>query len=289
MKDNEKFVCGADEQPDQIHSEYEETHSDERRDSCIFSEGIHSDIYDISWIGAGFMGRVYKVHDKIRDEDFVCKMYRKTSIPDIPFFVKADLRLNLMSLRHKNLCRVIDIKVGSRPRMLMDYLDGSDLEQYTTDKIFGISAGLDVIKQVLSGLQALHDRNIFYGDVTPRNIMISNGTVYLCDFSCSNYNDSEYGDRTEPLGRYRSPEKKTGNKIDFRSDIYEAGLLLDALTLRIMNCSLRYAAEKADGYSPLESHIFNIIRKAAMYRPEERYASAAEMMEDIEKAEELLP
>mgnify|MGYP005778272883 CR=1 FL=1 len=118
------------------------------------------------------------------------------------------------------------------------------------------------------------------------------GRVCLCDFSESNFNGFRYDEITTVVDKFKSPEREPGNLIDFRSDIYECGMLLDELTLKTIDISGRFVARaNEDRRGPRENiqdffvkqQIFNIIQKAVRPRPEDRFSSAAKMREQVEK------
>ena len=242
-------------------------------------------------VGRGFAGHVYKVHDEKRNLDFVYKKYDVAASLHIPLFTRNDLGRDLQDIEHENLCRILDIVRGSEPSIIMDYIDGETLQRYMQGNELSISDGLKIIKQVLRALEALHARDIYYGDLTPYNIMIANQQVSLCDFSEANYNGSKYDEVTMILHKYRSPEKQPGKTVDFRSDIYEAGMLLDSLTLKLLDDDISYWSEKGDVpmddsqcSSSLEHLVFKIIRKATRYKSRNRYSSASAMMKDVDTA-----
>lgn len=171
----------------------------------------------------------------------------------------------------------------------MDYIEGESLRSYLENHAVDIQRGLEIARDVLLALEELHRHGIYYGDLKPDNVMISReGRVCLCDFSGSNYNGFRFDEVTIIEYKFKSPEKNWENLIDFRSDIYECGMLLDELTLKNIDVSGMPAdwgqkGVNRFGCSPEECQILGIIQKAAQKRPEDRYSTAAEMREEIEK------
>lgn len=242
-------------------------------------------------IGRGFAGHVYKAHNEDKNIDFVFKKYDLAASLHIPFFTRNDLGRDLQDIKHENLCGISDIIRDAEPSIIMEYIDGETLQQYLQSNELSINDGLRIIKQVLQGLEALHARDIYYGDITPDNIMIANQQVYLCDFSEANYNGSKYDEVTMILHKYRSPEKQPGKIVDFRSDIYEAGMLLDSLTLKMLDDNISYWSDNGDVpldesqcSSSLDHLVFRIIRKATRYEAGKRYSSVRAMIKDVENA-----
>lgn len=243
-------------------------------------------------IGQGFAGRVYKGYDAERKEDIVFKTYTVIDSLHIPLFTCYDLESDMLKLSSPHLCRLRSVIRGRTFAIVMDYVEGETLGQYIKRKALTLQERLTLVKQILLGLQALHQKGIFYGDVTPGNVMICDEQVILCDYSESNYNGSRYDSVTMMLYKYRSPERRPGKTVDARSDIYEAGMILDTLTLNLV--SEGYAGDlyengqqlvltRPENLSEIQAQIFAIIEKATMGDIRKRYDSADAMLKDLEK------
>ena len=242
-------------------------------------------------IGQGEAGRVYKAYDEERKEEIVFKTYNLLDAFRVPLIARCDLEGDMKKLDNPHLGRVLDVVRGNDPSIIMEYLRGQTLAMYMRGKTLPLSQGLLLVRQLLSGLSDLHALGIFYGDVTPYNIIISEQQVVLCDYSESNYNGSRYDSLTMMLHKYRSPERNPGKNVDFRSDIYEAGMILDTLTLNLVSeayatemCIVRkpVVVQKPEGLLDLETKIFEIIEKATQTDPLQRYESAAAMLQQID-------
>lgn len=99
-----------------------------------------------------------------------------------------------------------------------------------TKKISG-SLLSKIAKQVLKGLEFLHQHKIIHRDVKPSNILINcKGEVKLCDFGTATYqkNCSPFGNFTSCKGTYlyMSPERLNGEEYGFNSDIFSLGITL---------------------------------------------------------------
>jgi serine/threonine protein kinase len=110
--------------------------------------------------------------------------------------------------------------------------------------------------------------------LTPRNIIIDKNNVpWLCDFSESNYNGSRYTDKTVLIDKlkYRSPEMDQGERLDYRSDIYQFGVILSEFLFFIrQNDSAR-------------GRLFEIATKATKEKPDERFQSVSEIIALLNK------
>lgn len=254
-------------------------------------------------IGRGFLGDVYLATDD-NNKKCAIKSYPHTNIADIGFLCSEELGLALTHIHHNNLCEIYAIEVSPVPCMVMEYIDGFSLGQMMESHCFSNLDALRIVKSILLGLEALHENNIYYGDITPYNIMVKDDTVKLCDYSLSNYNQTVFSDKTMLSGKYRSPEKNPRSKIDFHSDIFEVGMLLEALTLKqipddaiiitddtIMQLwgidekdkLIEIPLRKSPYFTAVECEIYKIVKKAVRINPQERYVSARKMIDDIDK------
>lgn len=245
---------------------------------------IGSRVFSGHLVGKGYAGKVYRFHDEAQNRDFVFKKYPTAVASSIPLFCNYDLERDLRQLKQENICRVLDIILGPEPAIVMEYIDGKNLRYYMEQKLLSLSESIDIVKQVLLGLEALHDMGIYYGDLTPYNVMLSNQRAYLCDFSEANYNGERCNNLTllPPEVDYHSPEQRRMDPIDFRSDIYEAGMLLDSLTGLGLRSGERFTAlNEASSTAQL---LVKIIQKATEKEVEQRYQSTSEMLQDVDLA-----
>ncbi len=221
----------------------------------------------------GSLSSIYRAFDSENNIEVAIKVYSPEVAFHIPFFSDGGLFWDIKKLQADNLCPFIDRQLSEPICLIMRFIQGETLEAHiksawlwndNVESILRFSLG------ILKGLNALHNINIYYGDLTPRNIIIDkNNTPWLCDFSESNYNGSRYIDKTVLIEKYRSPEKSPGKNIDCRSDIYEFGVILsDFLSFIKHDDSARDA-------------LFEIVKKATKDNPDERYQSVKEIIVEI--------
>ena len=150
----------------------------------------------------------------------------------------------------------------------------------------------------MRGLSHAHSRGIIHRDIKPQNIMVLRyGSVKVADFGIACLANASQTLTQEALGsvHYISPEQARGDRIDARSDIYSAGVVLyemltgrlpfegdSAVSVAIQHLSSVPLAPRdidPDIPEPLEL----ICMKAMNSDPDKRYPTADAMLEDLEK------
>ena len=158
---------------------------------------------------------------------------------------------------------------------------------------------LHFITQIMKGLSHAHSRGIIHRDIKPHNIMVlRDGSVKVTDFGIARLMSNSQSTMTqEALGsvHYISPEQARGSRIDERSDIYSAGVVLyEMLTGRLpyegenpvavaiqhIN-SIPLSPREID--SSIPEAIEEITMKAMASDTDKRYSSADAMLADLEE------
>lgn len=204
--------------------------------------------------------------------------------------------------RHPNIVRMIgfcEAFYGSGPMfVLSEYIEGVTFEEHVRRHLSTFTEKertlriVENIRPILSALQYLHDNGIIHKDVKPSNIMIdSHSCVKLMDLGVANALQDRNGRVREFIGtpQYAAPEQipdeRDEVRIDARTDIYSFGVTLYELITGRNPFDGSTTDETLDNqrHKPLPEHpllppeLFGILRRATEKRPEERYASAAEM------------
>jgi len=186
----------------------------------------------IAAIGAGGMGEVYRARDSRLGRDVAIKI-----LP--PQFVAQPDRLRrfeeearaIAGLNHPNICQIYDVGPGY---LVLEYIEGTPPRgPYAPDE--AVRLGL----QIVSALDAAHQRRILHRDLKPANILITRSggssdppTVKLLDFGLAKLMGAD-GDVTRTIegavlgtAAYMSPEQAQGRTLDERSDIFSLGAVL---------------------------------------------------------------
>ena len=260
------------------------------------------DRYEIlELIGSGGMANVYKARCH-RLNRLVAIKILKSDLAD-----NADSRRRfhdesqaVAQLSHANIVSVYDVSTNpDREYIVMELIDGITLKQYMERRgRMDWRESLHFITQIMRGLSHAHSRGIIHRDIKPQNIMVlRDGSVKVADFGIACLANQGQTLTQEALGsvHYISPEQARGDRIDARSDIYSAGVVLyemltgrlpfegdSAVSVAIQHLSsVPLAPRDIDPSIPEPLEL--ICMKAMNSDPNKRYASADAMIEDLEK------
>jgi serine/threonine-protein kinase len=186
----------------------------------------------VSMLGVGGMGRVYRVRNVISDRTEAMKVLLPDLVaePDLAGRFISEIRM-LASFDHPNIAQLhTAFQVDNQLVMMMEFVEGSTLEQIAKRSPIPQSDVIKYIQQVLAALSYAHSRGVIHRDIKPANIMVtSQGVVKLMDFGIAKSRTEQ--DLTRPgttMGSlyYMSPEQVRGGTVDARSDIYSVGVMM---------------------------------------------------------------
>ena len=134
-------------------------------------------------------------------------------------------------LQHPNIVTVYDFGYDEKgaPYMAMEFLKGQDLEQRIRRNPLTFREKLDVLAQTCRGLAHAHRNDVVHRDIKPANIFIvDGGEAKIMDFGVAHLQQSSQTQTGTVLGTadYMSPEQIRSAKVDGRSDIFSAGVIL---------------------------------------------------------------
>src|SRR5947199_2079748 len=261
-------------------------------------------------LGEGGMARVYKARQENLDREVAVKVLPPWFAAD-PNFVerfKQEARL-VGGLSHPNIVTVHDAsEQHGHLYIVMQLVDGGTLQHrlehllQKEGKALDIVEALPIFTQLASALTYAHKQGIIHRDIKPVNVLLDrSGRAILSDFGIAKVMASTNLDLTRPgagvgTPEYMSPEQCQGGAVDQRADIYALGVMLfEALTGRTPFRGNNYAIlahnhlyevpprpSSINRAIPLA--VERVIFTALMKHPQQRYQSAEEMAESLNRA-----
>jgi hypothetical protein len=189
-------------------------------------------------LGAGGMGIVYEVHDRIRDQIVALKTLLHANPADI-HHLKREFR-GLADVAHRNLVSLYELVVEPPHCFFtMELVHGVNLVDYVRGATPGTSLPVDrltsVLQQLADGLSELHRNGKLHRDIKPSNVLVTpEGRVVILDFGLiADVAPEHGGGGLPPAGTpaYVSPEDIAGGRATEASDWYGVGITMyEALT-----------------------------------------------------------
>jgi len=257
-------------------------------------------------LGEGGMGAVYKAQETLANRIVALKVLRKNLAGNHAFAERFTREAQLAgSLSHPNIvaCHNAGFARGIQ-YMVMEFVDGETLKTSLKKREGGKlpeAESLLIVRDVARGLAHAHAKGIVHRDIKPDNILISKtGAIKLSDFgTAKSFLDQESMTQTGVIigtPHYISPEQvRADSEIDHRADLYALGgtlyhilcgrLPFDASTgLEIMRRHLQEELENPADINPaLSVGAVQIVSKLMAKDRKERYQSALELIEDIDR------
>jgi len=257
-------------------------------------------------IGRGAMGVVYLARDPAIGRVVALKTIQ---IPEgteaqargesIERFAREARAAGLLS--HPNIVTVYDVgSLGEQDGtsyIAMEFVEGRTLRQLVPHgERLDPERVLDIALQVARGLDYAHRRGVVHRDVKPANVLVrDDGLVKLADFGVARMDASDLTRTGESVGSpsYISPEMLLGHPVDGRADIFSLGVLVyEMLTgskpfLGDSLAALYHQTLSVDPVTPssvdpeIGSAWDTVVARMLTKRPEDRYASASDLLEDL--------
>lgn len=270
-------------------------------------------------LGRGGMGVVYEAEDrKLRR-----RVALKVLPPEFVGHDERRMRFlrearSAAAVTHSNIAVIYEAgQDEGRIYIAMEYIDGESLRQ-RMKRDLGTEEALRIAKAILRGLGKAHEAGIVHRDLKPDNVMLdSSGEVKVLDFGLAKIHEppsakdgsveeaveeasTATADLTHlgrPMGTpgYMSPEQAAGEQVDQRTDIFAFGVVLYEMLagerpfrgktpMEVVVATLREEPEAPSSCRDGLTGAFDaLVQRCLAKKPEDRYASIAEVSEALEQ------
>jgi serine/threonine-protein kinase len=283
----------------------------------------------IRTLGEGGMGTVYLgARDDDQYQRMVAiKVLRAglTHRPELQLLFRTERQI-LADFDHPNIARMLDggITPQGSPYLVMEYIDGIALDVYCRQENLPLDARLRLFRTLVAAIDYAHRHLVIHRDIKPLNVLVTpDGTPKLLDFGIAKLIDPYQSPSSQVLlagneqmltPDYASPEQLLGRPVSTATDVYALGVLL----FELLTGELPFARARSEPMaqaraiceqSPerpsevcLRTHhlsspeaqkirgdLDSIVLKTLRKQPEQRYAAAAQFLEDLDRYFKSLP
>ena len=283
---------------------------DPRDDSAIRARLLrHYD--DVRMVGRGGMAEVYRGIDPRIDAPVAIKLLRGMDEPVTGGTTQRfEREANIVrTLRHPNIVPIYDFGQSDEGVMyiVMEFVEGHDLRQHLQrEGRLNLADAGPILQDVADALDHAHEQGIVPRDVKPSNVLLETQSItggrpevrrsLLADFGVAKPADGPRFTGSLVLGTvgYMAPEQiEDSSEVDARADVYSFGILTYQLLTgrRPFNQRSPTAVLIAQLHQPpqnprelvpeIPGHVAEAIMRSLSKDPEDRYASAGEMVADM--------
>ena len=257
----------------------------------------------LSLLGEGGMANVYLAEDIILERKVAVKILRLDLQKDPKTLERFKHEARATSeLSHPNIVSILDVgQDHNRHYLVMEYIDGPDLEQYIQKNTpIPLNKVIKIMDQILSAMTLAHKHNVIHRDLKPQNILLDKkGNIKIVDFGIAvalNQNTVSQTDTAVGSVHYMSPEQARGSRATIQSDIYSLGIILYELLIgqvpfggeNAVAIALKHFQENTPSLrkqnADIPQALENVVFKATAKDPRDRYHSVLEMKKDLDSS-----
>lgn len=239
-------------------------------------------------LGRGGMGEVWKAWDlRLHRWVAIKRLQGKETLER--FQREADLAARLS---HPGIVQIYDVGYDSRhPYLALEFVDGASLEGRTMAR----RQAAEAVRHAAQAVQHAHDRGVLHRDLKPSNLLrSSSGRIVVSDFGLAQAVDRDStltrGGAVLGTPSFMAPERGRGEPATVATDVFGLGATLYALVegrppfVGSTPENVIRRAIRAESTPPsVRDDLASIIGKSMEREPEDRYRSALELAEDLER------
>jgi serine/threonine-protein kinase len=265
-------------------------------------------------LGSGGMANVYLAEDEDLGRRVAIKILNDRYANDDLFIERFRREAkSAAGLSHPNIVSIYDRgEAEGTYYIAMEVIEGRSLKELIlTRGALPVDTAIGYAKQLLEALRFAHRHGIIHRDIKPHNVLVSadqhvkanEPRLKVTDFGIARHGASQMTEAGSIMGtaQYLSPEQARGAPVTAASDLYSAGVVLyEMLTGKVpftgdsaIEIAMKHVNELPRPPSNLRSEIppelDQIVLRALAKEPEDRYQTAEEFIEDLERVEAGLP
>ena len=275
------------------------------------SRGFFFDQYKVlDLVGVGGMGWVYRANDRKTGQEAALKVLLDQFKNDQGMVVRFEQEARAgLKFDHPNLVRTFGHgTAGGLPYIAMEYMQGAsllELLRLRERSRLPYAQACEIARQAAAGLQHMHNAGYVHRDIKPQNLLVDHsGLVKILDFGLTMQHEGESGDEFsmamifghECVGTaaFMAPEQaKDSLKADARADVYGLGCTLYAMligetpfpyieTKEILKAHRSQIPKRVSEIVPsIPQPVADIVAKTLQKKPEDRYATAQEVVDAL--------
>lgn len=187
-------------------------------------------------LGTGATSTVYLATDPFNRQQVAIKLFDLDKLHD-PSSAKKYRKLLMTEaslagkLSHPHIAQIQDaVMEGDLNYMVMEYVDGSTLEQYAeVDHLLPVSTIAEIIYKCCKALEYAQYQGVIHRDIKPANILLQGKTnIKISDFGAAVLRNSKTTTQVAGVGSpaYMSPEQVQEMPLTHQTDIYSLGAVM---------------------------------------------------------------
>jgi len=258
----------------------------------------------IKELGRGATGAVYQAHDPFQNRQVAIKVMSPEALGNAEhgrryrklFVTEASLAGKLF---HPHIVAIYDAVADDQNYIVMEYVDGTTLEQYIhVADLLPFSRLVEIAYKCAKALEYASEQGVIHRDIKPANILLAGESdIKISDFGAAL---TQGGETTQVSGigspAYMSPEQVKEQPLTYQTDIFSLGVVMyQLLTGRLPfqgrnNYAIIYQIMNVDPPAPIEvrpdvpPRINAIVMRALQKDTAQRYQLWSELAHDLATA-----
>lgn len=216
--------------------------SERTRDESLVGTTLDGRYQLDALIGEGGGGQVYRATHLALERPVAVKLLlQELEVSEVAKARFTREAKTLAALRHPNIVTVIDFGFGEFPFLVLELVQGCELEELVSEGPMELADALSVMKQLLGALAYAHDAGVIHRDLKPSNLFVRRLTaglhVEVLDFGLAKFVGGEHEGAEANIKvtraghivgtpAYMAPEQIGGDPVDKRADQYGAAVVL---------------------------------------------------------------